>query len=171
MLKTLAAPCSSPQESDAEKGVSLGSQTLLPPSLAPEGRPPTGDGAASTGRTKQFSRLGVPLQADPSTEETSGLCEGARPSVSTVAAAAPPPPPPILSQESAAANSPAQQKASILREEINEREKPGKLRVATCNLSFQGSGGLADEGGGCLARLGQQLRTLSARWEAGGKPQ
>lgn len=38
----------------------------------------------------------------------------------------------------AAANSPAQQKASISQGEINEREKPGKLRVATCNFSFQG---------------------------------
>lgn len=33
---------------------------------------------------------------------------------------------------------PAQQKASILQGEINEREKPGKLRVATCNFSLQG---------------------------------
>lgn len=60
-------------------------------------------------------------------------------------AAGPPQPPPTQSQSSAgpemprtAANSPAQQKASILQGEINEKEKPGKLQVATCNFSFQG---------------------------------
>lgn len=42
----------------------------LPASLAVE--------TASTGRTKPFSRLSGAQQADPDTEHTSGLCEGAR---------------------------------------------------------------------------------------------
>lgn len=57
----------------------------------------------------------------------------------------PPPQPPTSSREQGwpgdaalSCQFPTQQKASILQGEINEREKPGKLRVATCNFSFQG---------------------------------
>ena len=84
MLEALAAPHSSHQESNAEAGVPLGAQGPLPPHgplRALRSRPPppfpTGDGAASAGRTKQFSRPSGARQDNLNMGQTSGLCEAA----------------------------------------------------------------------------------------------